>query len=400
MNMPIEWTQKKLRQIGKCITGLTYSPSDVVEENGLLVLRSSNVQNGKLIFNDNVYVTHTVRAESLNCDGDILVCVRNGSRSLIGKSALILGAGAGVAHGAFMILFRTKDAAFVYQLFQSSLFYRQVHRNLGATINSINSSDFYDFEFPFPPDDERSKIAAMLSTWDTAIEKTERLIEAKEKRFSWLLAHVLHASEHGVKQWQHLRIGNIAGRVQRKSDGGDYPILTISSSSGFVLQKEKYSRFMAGKSVENYTLLRRGEFAYNKGNSLRYQFGCIFQLQNYKEALVPHVYVCFKLHDGVDSSFLSYIFQSDYLKEQLGAIVNSGVRNNGLLNIRPNDFMKVTVPLPPVVQQKKIADILDGGRKEIDLLKKQAEAYRKQKRGLMQKLLTGQWRVKYAEELL
>lgn len=213
-------------------------------------------------------------------------------------------------------------------------------------------------------------MAEVLSTWDIAIENMERLLEAKEKRFSWLLAHALRWHAQRKAQWQHLRICDISDRVQRKSDGGDYPILTISSSSGFVSQEEKYSRFMAGKSVEDYTLLRRGEFAYNKGNSLRYQFGCIFQLQHYKEALVPHVYVCFRLREGVDSGFLSYVFQSDYLKQQLGAIVNSGVRNNGLLNIRPNDFMKVTVPLPSVDQQKHIASILNTARQEIDLFEK------------------------------
>jgi type I restriction enzyme S subunit len=60
--------------------------------------------------------------------------------------------------------------------------------------------------------------------------------------------------------------------------------------------------------------------------------------------------------------------------------------------------MKVTVPLPPIDQQKQIAAILTTARQEIDLLKKQAEAYRRQKRGLMQKLLAGEWRVKVAEE--
>jgi len=151
---------------------------------------------------------------------------------------------------------------------------------------------------------------------------------------------------------------------------------------------------MAGKSVEDYILLRRGEFAYNKGNSQRFQFGCIFKLNDYDEALVPHVYVCFKLHDEIDPVYLGHVFESDYLKHQLGALVKTGVRNNGLLNIRPEEFMSVTVPIPPAQQQEFIAGTLNTARQEIDLLKSQAQAYRKQKRGLMQKLLTGLWRVK------
>jgi type I restriction enzyme S subunit len=249
-----------------------------------------------------------------------------------------------------------------------------------------------------PPLPEQTAIAALFSNWSLAIEKVERLIAAKERQLKWLHEQIIFAPARLEKKWRLFRICDIAERIQRKSDSGIFPILTIASASGFVLQEEKYSRFMAGKSLEDYTLLHRGEFAYNKGNSLRYQFGCVFSLQDYGKALVPHVYVCFKLHEDVDANYLDHVFKADFLKAQLSALVNTGIRNNGLLNISPANFMKVTVPLPPIDQQKQIAAILTTARQEIDLLKKQAEAYRRQKRGLMQKLLAGEWRVKVAEE--
>jgi type I restriction enzyme S subunit len=249
-----------------------------------------------------------------------------------------------------------------------------------------------------PPLPEQTAIAALFSNWSLAIEKVERLIAAKERQLKWLHEQIILAPARLEKKWRLFRICDIAERIQRKSDSGIFPILTIASASGFVLQEEKYSRFMAGKSLEDYTLLHRGEFAYNKGNSLRYQFGCVFSLQDYGKALVPHVYVCFKLHEDVDANYLDHVFKADFLKAQLSALVNTGIRNNGLLNISPANFMKVTVPLPPIDQQKQIAAILTTARQEIDLLKKQAEAYRRQKRGLMQKLLAGEWRVKVAEE--
>jgi type I restriction enzyme S subunit len=245
-----------------------------------------------------------------------------------------------------------------------------------------------------PPLPEQTAIAALFSNWSLAIEKVERLIAAKERQLKWLHEQIILAPARLEKKWRLFRICDIAERIQRKSDSGIFPILTIASASGFVLQEEKYSRFMAGKSLEDYTLLHRGEFAYNKGNSLRYQFGCVFSLQDYGKALVPHVYVCFKLHEDVDANYLDHVFKADFLKAQLSALVNTGIRNNGLLNISPANFMKVTVPLPPIDQQKQIAAILTTARQEIHLLKKQAEAYRRQKRGLMQKLLTGEWRVK------
>lgn len=287
-------------------------------------------------------------------------------------------------------------------VYQQLLFRYNVVRALSNTGSQENLSAglIREIKFPFPAYVEQSAIASLLTTWDLAIEMTDRLIAAKKQQLLWLQDQLIFTPARSNGNWKHLRMYEIADRVQRKSDGGTYPILTISSASGFVLQKEKYSRFMAGKSLEDYILLRRGEFAYNKGNSFRFKFGCVFPLQDYVEALVPHVYVCFSLRAGIDARFLGHVFQSDYLKRQLNALVNTGVRNNGLLNISPVNFMKVTVPLPPMTEQNQIAEILTAVQLELHLLKKQAEEYRKQKRGLMQKLLTGKWQIKMAEETL
>jgi type I restriction enzyme S subunit len=265
------------------------------------------------------------------------------------------------------------------------------------TMKNITQDELLTLPVLIPPFPEQVVIADLLSTWDAAIEKTEWLIAAKEGRFKGLVQRLITEPSKTNGCWKHFRIRDIAKRIQRVAKGEALPILTIASSSGFVLQKEKYSRYMAGESVKNYICLRRGEFAYNKGNSLRFQFGCIFELMEYEAALVPHVYVCFKLNSGVDPNYLGHLFAADYLKRQLGAIVKTGIRNNGLLNIKPDEFMDVTVPMPLFKEQQQIAATLNTARDEIDLLKKQAEAFRRQKRGLMQKLLTGEWRVRVGE---
>lgn len=267
----------------------------------------------------------------------------------------------------------------------------------GHGTGRLDTDALKDFMVRVPPREEQEGIVDVLATWDTAIERTEQLIAAKEDRFLALIDRLVLKPASG-KAWKTQKLRDIATRVQRRSDGGGHPVLTISNASGFVLQEEKYKRYMAGESVKDYILLRRGEFAYNKGNSLRFQFGCVYQLHTYDEAIVPHVYVCFRLHDDISSSYLRHLFAVDYLKPQLGKLVKTGIRNNGLLNIRPDEFLGVTVPIPPLERQHRIAEILDAARSEIDLLKRQADAYRTQKRALMQKLLTGQWRVKVPEE--
>jgi type I restriction enzyme, S subunit len=102
-----EWHEITLGEIGECVIGLTYKPENVVDH-GLLVLRSSNVQDGHLSYDDNVYVNVEVSERLYTRLGDVLVCVRNGSRALIGKCALINEAAAGLTFGAFMSVFRTK----------------------------------------------------------------------------------------------------------------------------------------------------------------------------------------------------------------------------------------------------------------------------------------------------
>lgn len=262
---------------------------------------------------------------------------------------------------------------------------------------NINLEVLRPLPIDVPSEREQQRIAEMLDSWDAAIEKTEQLIAAKEQHFSALLSRLV-TNHTKSASWRQVPIRQISERIQRQSDGGDYPLLTIASASGFVPQEEKYGRYMAGESAKTYTLLRGGEFSYNKGNSLRFEFGCVFQLQDYEAALVPSVYVSFRLHESVCAAYLRHLFSADYLKPQLRALVKTGVRNNGLLNIRPDEFMGTTVPLPPFQDQKRIADVLDAARLEIAFLLKQVEALKTQKRGLMQKLLTGQWRVPVTEE--
>jgi len=183
-NFTSEWKEIKLADIGKCITGLTYSPDDTVERDGMLVLRSSNVQGGKLAFSDNVFVNPELNVKSKTLEGDILICVRNGSKHLIGKSALIKGRAVGEAHGAFMTLYRCKYPDYVFQLFQTDAYYSQVKKNLGATINSINNSDLHKFKFLIPTDEkERALISECLINADKDIDTLEQqLADLKQEK--------------------------------------------------------------------------------------------------------------------------------------------------------------------------------------------------------------------------
>ncbi|KZX97897.1 type I restriction endonuclease subunit S [Sulfitobacter sp. HI0040] len=267
----------------------------------------------------------------------------------------------------------------------------------GSTFTEISLADLRKIRVLLPPLPEQKKIAEILSTWDRAIETVEALLATartqKRALMQTLLTGKRRFPEFEGQEWREVPLNKISEPVSDRNSGNDIPVLTISSKAGFVRQDDKYSRNMAGKSVERYYHLREGEFAYNKGNSLTYPFGCVLRLDEYAEGLVPHVYVCFRLKDGCNSDFYRGLFLADYLKPQLSRLVNTGVRNNGLLNISPSAFWTVTVPVPPLQEQEKIgrvmADCLDEERRLVANIDK----LRTEKRALMQQLMTGKRRV-------
>ena len=163
-----EWEETRLGKLGKLVSGLTYSPDDV-REAGLLVLRSSNVQNSEIALDDCVYVDPSIKGANLSQPEDILICVRNGSKALIGKCALIPKGMPLCTHGAFMTVFRAEAPSFVFQLFQSEKYQKQVAGDLGATINSINGSQFLKYEFMVPKSAEQKRIADFLFSLDALI---------------------------------------------------------------------------------------------------------------------------------------------------------------------------------------------------------------------------------------
>lgn len=168
-----DWEEKRLGDIGDCIIGLTYKPENVCNS-GTLVLRSSNIQNNTLSYLDNVYVNIDIPEKLRTKEGDILICVRNGSRQLIGKCVKIDKKASGETFGAFMSIFRTPYSDYVAYAFQSEIIKRQIDENLGATINQITNKMLNSFVIPFPPVEEQKAIAKVLNAMDFELKSLEK----------------------------------------------------------------------------------------------------------------------------------------------------------------------------------------------------------------------------------
>ena len=173
-----EWHKHSLGEIGETIIGLTYKPSDVVADNGIIVLRSSNIKNGVIDYSDLVRVNKHVKDRIITKENDILVCSRNGSQRLIGKNAIIKREDINNTFGAFMMVYRSNDNPFILPLLSTRRYISQVGENLGARINQITTSDFNGFEFYFPENHvERAKIAELFRLLDERIATQNKIIE-------------------------------------------------------------------------------------------------------------------------------------------------------------------------------------------------------------------------------
>jgi len=170
------WEQRKLTEFVEFFSGLTYTPNDV-QENGTLVLRSSNVSNGEVVDADNIYVNpQVVNSENVKV-GDIVVVVRNGSRSLIGKHAQIKAFMPNTVIGAFMTGIRSECPEFTNALLNTSRFEEEIAMNMGATINQITGYMFSKMEFKVPCLDEQKKIGEYFEKLDNLITLHQRELE-------------------------------------------------------------------------------------------------------------------------------------------------------------------------------------------------------------------------------
>ncbi len=208
--VPEDWEVVALGEIGESLIGLTYDPAEV-KTSGVLVLRSSNIQNDALAFDDNVYVEKSIPQKLLVQPGDILVCVRNGSRDLIGKAALIDERAEGMTFGAFMAIFRSEIGSLIRYHFQSDILRRQIAEHLGATINQITNKSLNSFRIPLPKDpQEQRAIAGVLGDVDGLIGALAGLIGKRRDLAAAARARLLTGQTRlpgFTAPWQTRRLG-------------------------------------------------------------------------------------------------------------------------------------------------------------------------------------------------
>ena len=186
--------------------------------------------------------------------------------------------------------------------------------------------------------------------------------------------------------WEDRKLKDVTERVRSNDGRMDLPTLTMSASSGWLDQKDRFSGDISGKEKKNYTLLKKGELSYNHGNSKLAKYGVVFSLTNYEEALVPRVYHSFKALENTSADFIEYMFSTKLPDRELGKLVSSGARMDGLLNINYDDFMNIHISIPNYEEQILVSAFFRKLDETIALHQRKLDLLKEQKKGFLQKM--------------
>jgi type I restriction enzyme S subunit len=196
-DIPAHWESIQVKHVGRAIIGLTYSPEEVVgsADEGTLVLRAGNIQQGRIVFEDSVYVSTPVPDRLRLRESDIVICARNGSAHLVGKNSVATSEVVGQTWGAFMAVLRSDINDFLRWVLNSPIFSASTGQFATTTINQLTSSTLHGLRFALPPESERRAISEYLdraiSDIDRAISMTRRSIGLARERRAALISAVV-----------------------------------------------------------------------------------------------------------------------------------------------------------------------------------------------------------------
>lgn len=345
--------------------------------------------------------------------------IRHSSAVLHPKETVIISRDAGVGKSAVLASPMAVSQHFIAwqcgtELDPFMLYYwLQFHKGffqrmaVGSTIQTIGLGIFKKLAGTFPPLQEQRKIAEILSTWDEALEKLDALIEAKERSKKALMQQLL-TGRHRLKgfdrstgktasdrfgtypaDWKRLRLGEITQEVPTKNiQGTNLPVLSCTKHHGLVLSEEYFGKRVYAEDTSNYRVVRRGEFAYATNHieegSIGYQNLC-------DAGLVSPIYTVFKTSEEVDDGYFFRVLKSPLLIHLYQINTSASVDRRG--SLRYDEFSRIPIWLPSKCEQIAIAKVFDTADQELVLLRNQRATLDQQKRGLMQRLLTGKVRV-------
>jgi len=376
-NIPEHWEVMKLKFLGEALIGITYSPSEVVNENnGILVFRSSNVQSGKIDYEDCVYVDKEIQEKQLTQAGDILICSRNGSINLIGKNALIDKSSAGVTFGAFMTIFRSQNYSFLRYFFNSQNFKNQSGLFSTSTINQLTTGVLNNIFTPIPKSiTEQQQIADFL---DDKTIHLDKLIGQKQQMIGLLNEKRMALITQAVTKGLDLSVPMKDSGVEWLGDvPGHWEIRKLKFSVDLISNKCEAKgselQFIGLENIESYTgkMITVNSELESEGIALSYQANDVLfcKLRPYlaKVYLAGNSGLCTSellVLRGTEAipNFLKYFL----LSKEFINIVDSSTYGTKMPRANWEFIGNLACLIPSEGEQQQITNYLDTETKKID----------------------------------
>ena len=347
-----------------------------------------------------VTVTNQIAENDLLKNDDLLFVRSNGNKALVGRCVLISGVIEPVTFSGFTIRARVNsknvDHSYLSKLVRSPLFLAHLHRyGGGSSINNLSQDALSEFTFGLPSLPEQRKIAEILRTWDEALERLTALRAANQQRYKALARRFFdpcHPTFEGrPNAWREFELGDVF--IERSQPGEDYDRLLSITMGGGVIDREDVGRKDTSTADKSkYKLILPGDIGYN---TMRMWQG-VAGLSELRGIISPAYTVVTPVADHILDRYAAHLFKSRRMVFDFERYSQGLTSDTWQLKFAA--FSKIKVFLPPVEDQEKEANLLDFLIAEGAVIGKQIEALTQQKRGLMQKLLTGEWPVTLDEE--
>ena len=383
----------RLGDVIEQIRGVSYKPSDLndnLSDDSVVLLRANNIQDGKIVLDDVVYVSKSKVSESQFLrQGDILVCTSSGSKELVGKAAFI-DEDLPMVFGAFCKVVRPNIECCKYMgyFFQSPYYRKHISEaSAGANINNLRNEHIADLHFPLPPLDEQRRIAAVLDKVSDLIAKRrtqlDKLDELVKSRFIEMFG-VYPANPMG---WEIGTIRDIVTEVRYGSsrpavDGGKYPYLRMNNITyGGELDLSDTKRIDIPDNELDKCTVRRGDILFNRTNSKELVGKtCVYDRD---EMMVLAGFVIrIRVKDRILPEFLSAFLNTDFSKQMLLGMCKTAI---GQANINAQELQNIGLYLPPVELQQWFVQFKKETDKSKLAIQKNLEKLEILRKSLMQK---------------
>jgi len=400
--LPVGWKKIKLKKLVTQDIKNGYSPNCPEEPNGTWILGLGNLtENGFDSSHAKPAPKDDKRVKDfLLTSGDFLIS-RSNTLDKVGRTMLFRGEIENCSYPDLLMRFRVDENQvlneYLESYLRSSIVRKYIQSCASGTSGSmvkINKSVVESIIVILPPFSEQKAIADLLSTWDEAIEKTERLIQALEKRLDAYGREVFDSNCSGkVSGWLSVRLKDVLWEHGDKSTGNE-EVYSVSVHKGLVNQIEHLGRSFSAANTDNYNCVHYGDIVYTKSPTGDFPLGIVKQSYHTKNVIVSPLYGVFSPKSFYLGAVINFYFSSPKrTRNYLFPIVQKGAKNT--IAITNKTFLSSKLHLPiDEAAQKMIAEYVSAARDEIDMLKQLREKYKSQKRGLMQKMLTGAWRMK------